>query len=120
MISKKHKKTCKILNYVEHLLILASTFTVCASISAFASLVGIPVGFTSSAVGLKVCVMTAGIKKYKSIIKKKRKKLHKTVFLKKATVNSIKVLISEALIDLYISHDEFISINNLLKELDVK
>ena len=40
----------------------------------FASLIGIPVGFTSSAIGLQICTITAGIKKYKSIIKKKEKK----------------------------------------------
>ena len=45
----------------------------CASISAFDSLVGIPVGIASLAVALKFCVITAGIKKYKSIIKKKEK-----------------------------------------------
>ena len=37
-------------------------------------LVGIPVGITSSAVGLNICVITVEIKKYKSIIKKKKKK----------------------------------------------
>ena len=43
------------------------------SISAFASLAGIPIGIASSGVGLKICVVTPGIKKYKSIIKKKAK-----------------------------------------------
>ena len=52
-MSKKHKKVCANLNYVEHFLILASTITDCISISAFASLLGIPVGITSSAIGLK-------------------------------------------------------------------
>ena len=51
-----------------------STITGCVSISAFSSLAGIPVGITSSAIGLKICAITAGIKRYKSIIKKKRKK----------------------------------------------
>ena len=35
LISEKHKKICKYLNYVEHKLILASTVTGCVSISAF-------------------------------------------------------------------------------------
>ena len=39
--------------------------------STFATLVGIPIGTTSSAIGLKICAITAAIKKYKSIIKKK-------------------------------------------------
>ena len=37
LMSKKYKKTCKYLNYVEHLFILVSTVTGCVSISAFAS-----------------------------------------------------------------------------------
>ena len=71
-MSKKHKKVCRVLNYIDHSLIVISTITGCVSISVFASLVGIPIGITSSATGLKVCVITAGIKKYKSIIKKKK------------------------------------------------
>ena len=39
------------LNYIEHFLILAFTITGCISISTFASLLGIPIGITSSAIG---------------------------------------------------------------------
>ena len=70
-MSKKYKKICMALNYIEHLKILASAVTGCISISNFASLVGIPRGVTSYAVGLKICAINAGIKKYKPIIKKK-------------------------------------------------
>ena len=104
------------MNYIEHLLILAYNFIGCVSVSVFASVVGIPVRITSSAVGLKNCVITAGIKKYKSIIKKKRKKHDKMVFLAKSKLSNIEVLIFKAYIDLHFSHDEFISIHNLLKE----
>ena len=45
-MSKKHKKVCTTLNYFERSLILASTFTEYISISAFASLIGIPIGIT--------------------------------------------------------------------------
>ena len=75
----------------------------------FTSLVGIP----SSVVGLKLCVITTVIKKYKSIIKKKGKKEHdKIVLLEKDKLNTIEVLISKDLIDSYITHDEFVSVNN--------
>ena len=94
-MSKKHKKVCTSLNYIELFLILASTITGCVFISAFASLVGVPIGITSSAIGLKVCAITAGIKKYKSIIKRKKKKQDKIVLLVKSKLNSIKVLISK-------------------------
>ena len=73
-MSEKYKKTFKYLNYVEHLLILVPTVTGCVSISAFASLVCVPVGITSFVAGIKVCAITAGIKKYKSIVKKKERK----------------------------------------------
>ena len=61
-------------------------------------------------------VITAGIKKHKSIIKKKRKKYDKIVLLAKSKLNNIEVLISKALTDSNISHDEFALINNVLKE----
>ena len=71
---KKHKKVCATLNCIENFLILASTITGCISISAFTSLIGTPIGITSSAIGLKICAIAEGVKKYKSIIKKKKKK----------------------------------------------
>ena len=115
-MSTKHKKICTTLNYIEHCLILASMITGCISISASASFIVIPIGIMSSAIGLKICAITAGIKKYKSIIKKKKKKHDKIVLLAKSKLNSIEVLISKALIDSVISHDEFVLINNVLKE----
>ena len=74
-MSKKHKKACRVSNYIDHTLILISKITECVSISAFASLVGIPIGIANSTILLKIYVITAGMKKYKSIIKKKKKKL---------------------------------------------
>ena len=99
LMSEKYKKTCKNLNYVEHLLILVLTVASCVSISAFVSLVCVPVGITSSAVGIKICAITAEIKKCKSIIKKKKKKREKIVLLGKDKSNTIKVLFSKALIN---------------------
>ena len=61
LASKNHKN---ILNCIEHLLMLASSFTGYVPISAFSSVVVIPVGVTNSAFGLNICVITAGIKKY--------------------------------------------------------
>ena len=96
---------------------LISTVTGSVSISAFASLVGIPIEITSSAIRLKIFVVTAGIKKHKSIIRKK--KHAKLLSLAKFSLNSVEVLISEALIDSFNSHGEFVLINNILKQFDV-
>ena len=57
----------------------------------------------SSTIGLKNSVIIAGIKNYKSIIKKK--KHDKIVLLAKSKLNSIEV----------ISYDEFFLTNNVLK-----
>ena len=70
------------LNYIEYFLILTSAVTGFISISAFASLLGIPLGIMSSAIGFKIYAITARVKKYKAIIKKKKKKkCDKTVLL---------------------------------------
>ena len=72
-MSERHITICRALNYFENTHLFTSAVIGCVSISAFASLVGVPVGTTSSAVGLNICAITGGLKKYKPIIKKKRK-----------------------------------------------
>ena len=81
LMSRKHKKVCTALNHIEHFLILASTLTGCISISVFAFLLGIPIRIMGSAVRLTICAKAAAITKYKSIIKKKKKK-HDKIILK--------------------------------------
>ena len=96
--------------------ILVSTVTSCVSISVFASLVDIPVGITGSVVGINICAIIAGIKKYKPIIKKKKKKHDKAVFSGKDKLHTIEVLVSKSLIDSYINHCKFVSVNTVLRE----
>ena len=50
-------------------------------------------------------------------MKKKKNKHDKTVLLAKSKLNRIEVLISNALIDSAISHDEFALIINVLKKI---
>ena len=63
-----------------------------------------------------MCAITAGIKKYKSIIKKKKKKHDKIMLLLKDKLNTIDVLISNALIGSYISCGKFVLVNDVLRE----
>ena len=81
------------LNYIEHILILISSVTGCVSILAFVSFDGIPIGITSSTIVLNIFAITEGIKKHKSIIKKKKKKLDKIVSLAKSKLNNVECLI---------------------------
>ena len=62
LINKKEKKVCRILKYTEHLLILASTLSGYVSIFSVASLIGIPVGISSSAIIKKFSVILYELK----------------------------------------------------------
>ena len=73
-MSEKQKKMCRALNYFKHFLVSVSVVSGCVSVSAFASLFGVPVGIRISVVGMEICAITAGIKRYKSIINKKKNK----------------------------------------------
>ena len=77
---------------------------------------GIPIRITSSAIGLKTCAITAGIKKFKSIIRK-GKKQDKIVLLAKTKLNNTGVLIYKAVND-YISLGELVLVNDLPNEYD--
>ena len=109
LTSKNRKKVYRVLNCIEHERFAISTISGWVSISAFASFV-ISIGIMSSAIELKICVITAEIKRY--VNKKKKKKHDRIVLLAKSKLNSMEVLISKVLIDSNISHEEFVFINN--------
>ena len=70
---------------------------------------------SSSVVVIKICAITAGIKKNKSIIKKKKKKHDQIVLSGKDKLNTSEVLISKTFIDSCIQ-DDLVSVNNVLRE----
>ena len=76
-MSEMYKKTCKYLNYVEHLLTLTSIVTGCASISEFASLVRVPVGIMSCVVGLKICESMQELKSLSQSSRKRKRSMIK-------------------------------------------
>ena len=67
-------------------------------------------------VRLKIFVITARIKTYKTAIKMKRKTQYKIVLLGKANLDSIEAIIFKALTDLYICRDKLVSVNNVIRE----
>ena len=95
---------------------MSPTITSCVSTSAFTSLVSVSVGVMSSTVEIKISVIIEGIKKYKPIINKKKRKNDKIVLLGKYKLNTVQVLISKSLINSYISHDGFVIVNDILIE----
>ena len=65
---------------------------------------------------MKIYSISVGSKNYKSIIKKKRKKLDEIVLPAKTKLNTTGI--TSTLIDSYIIHDEFVSVPNALIEYD--
>ena len=81
----------------------------------FTSVVGAPVGIASASFTLIFSLTIGIVKKLLSTTRNKKKKHDKMFMLAKSKLNSIEALISQALIDMDISHEEFITI---LKEKD--
>ena len=106
---------CRVLNYFENFLIFVFAVSGFVSISVFVPLAGVPLGITSSSIVIKICAITAGIKKYKSIIKKKIKP-DRIVLLTKTKLQIINVLISKALGNSNMNHEEFVSVNNVFRD----
>lgn len=57
-MSKKYKKVCRTLNYFWNFLDVVSAVSGVVSIYIFASLFAVPVGMTSSSIGLKICAIS--------------------------------------------------------------
>ena len=86
------------------------------SIISFTSIVGAPVGIASASLTLFFSLTTGIVKKLLNITRNKKKKHYKILMLAKSKLNSIETqAISQALIDMDISHEEFVT---TLKEKD--
>ena len=75
-----HKKVCRVLNYIDLLLIVISTTAWCVPIFAFASLIRIPIGIRSSANRLKfmqICAKTSS-RSFEDILQKRLRDIFKT------------------------------------------
>ena len=113
-MSKKLSKYIAAFDYIDKLLIATGEGV---SVISFVSAIGAPVGIASASLSL-VFSLTAGIiQKLSNKTRNKKKKLTKTCMLPKGKLNSVESLISQALIDLKISHEELRTIPN---EIEMK
>ena len=97
-------------DYIDHVLIVLSATSGGVCIISSVSVVEAPIGIAGESF-TSIFSLTAGIiKKLLNITRNKKKKLDKILMLAKSILNSNKTLISEALIDMEISHEEFIAI----------
>ena len=113
--SKKLNKYATTFDYIDKILIALSATSSGVSIISFTSIIGAPVGTVSVSLTLIFSLTTGIVKKLLNITRNKKKKHDKILMLAKSKLNSIERLISQALIDVDVSHEEFIRI---LKEKD--
>ena len=96
------------MKYFEHILAYVSATLDFVSIFEFASLIGVPVGLGSSAVGIKIFEITAELKSISQLARKKKSTI---IYL-----SSTEVKITKDSINSYINYDNIVSVNNVLKE----
>ena len=113
--SKKLSKYVAAFDYIDKVLIVLSATSGGVCIISSASALGAPTGITGASFTLIFSLTTRMIKKLLSITRNKKKKHDKILMLAKSKLNSIETLVSQALIDLEISHEEFVTV---LKERD--
>ena len=112
---KKLSKNGTKFDYVDKILIVLSATTEGVCFVSHAIIIGAPVGIASARSTIVFSLATGIIKKLLSTTRNKKKKHVKILMLAKSKLNSIENLVSQALIDMEISHEEFIAI---LKEKD--
>ena len=106
-IIKKLKKYLVSFDYLDKIFIAFSVSFGTLSIASYAAVVGIPVGIAGSSLTL---IFTIGTGLNKSLLRgtKKRKEKHnKIIALAKSKLNMIDTLLSSALNDSKISHEEY-------------
>ena len=111
--SKKLSKYVAAFDYIDKVLIVLSATNGGVCIISSVSVVGAPVGVAGASFTLMFSLTTGIIKKLLSITRNKKKKHDKILMLAKSKLNSIETLVSQALIEIEISHKEF---NTIFKE----
>ena len=112
IMSKKLSKCIAAFDYFDKTLILLSATSGGISINSFTSVIGVPVAIAIASFSLVFSLSTGIVEKLLKITINKKKKHNKIVMLAKNKLNGIETLISQALIDLEISHEEFKTIVN--------
>ena len=111
-IIKKLNKYLVSFDYLDKIFITLSASFGTLSIASYASVVGIPAGITGASLTLVFTIGTGISKSLLKLTKKRQKKHNKTIVIAKNKLNMIDTLLSSALNDSEISHEEFTNIIN--------
>ena len=115
-IMKRLNKYLVSFDYLDKIFITLSASFGTLSIASNAVLVGIPVGIAGSSLTLIFIIGTDINKSLLKVTKKRKKKHNKIIALAKSKLNMIDTLLSSALNDSKISHEEF---TNIINEINI-
>ena len=104
---KKISKYIVAFDYADKVFITLSASFGTLSIASYATIVGIPVGIAGASLTLIFTATTGVAKALLNITRKRKKKHNKIIALARSKLNIIENLISQALIDFEIIHEEF-------------
>ena len=111
-IIKKLNKYLVSFDYLDKIFIALSASFGTLSIASYASVVGTPAGIAGSSLTLIFTIGTGISKSLLNVTKKRKKKHNKITVLAKNKLNMIDTLLSSALNDSEINHEEFTNIIN--------
>ena len=106
-IVKKISKYIVAFDYADKVFITLSASFSTVSIALYATVVGILAGIAGTSLTLIFTVTTGVVKTLLNVTRKKKKKHNKIIALARSKLNIIENLISQALIDFEITHEEF-------------
>ena len=115
-IIKKLNKYIVNLDYLDKIFIALSASFRTLSTASYASVVGTPAGIAGSSLTLIFTIGTGISKSLLKVTKKRKKKHNKIIVLAKNKLNTIDTLLSSALNDCEISHEEF---SNIITEANI-
>ena len=106
-MNKKLSKNITDFDYFEKILIVLSAASGGISIISFTSIIRVPVEIASASFSLVFSLTTEIIKKLLKITRNKKKKHKKLFMLAKSKLNSVETIISQAIMDVEISYEEY-------------
>ena len=106
-IVKKIRKYIVAFDYADKVFITLSASFSTVSIALYATVVGILAGIAGTSLTLIFTITTGVVKTLLNVTRKKKKKHNKIIALARSKLNIIENLISQALIDFEITHEEF-------------
>ena len=111
-MSKRISKYIASFDYFDKSLIVSSTISGSITVASFATVIGIPIGTAGASLSPTFSLCRGLVKKFLNATRNKKKEHNKIVMLDRSKLNSLESKISEPLMNMQVSHEDFMTIIN--------